>query len=253
MIEPHSSAAVYDCIGPGYPATRRADPRIEAQIHAALRGATSVVNVGAGTGNYEPRDRLVVAADPSLTMLAQRPLGLGRAVQARAEALPFRDRSFDAALATFTLHHWSDPVAGLAELRRVAWRQVVLLNEPSIGHAFWLADYFPEALTLASGACPPQVAGIETCLDVIAVEPVPVPADCTDGFAGAYWSRPHAYLDPGVRRGMSVLARLPSETIQRGVDRLVTDLCSGEWDRRYGHLRRLATYDVGYRLVVAGR
>jgi hypothetical protein len=46
--------ARYDDIGTTYAATRRPDPRLAARIHAALGPARTVVNVGAGTGSYEP-------------------------------------------------------------------------------------------------------------------------------------------------------------------------------------------------------
>ena len=169
-----------------------------------------MVNVGAGTGNYEPRDRRVVAVEPAVEMLVQRPADAAPAVRAVAESLPFRDLAFDAALATLTLHHWSDLSVGLEELRRVARRQIILLFEPALNRRFWLWDYFPQALTLASDAEAPGVADLGDRIKVRSVTPVPIPADCTDGFAGAYWCRPEAYLEaspsfrpkgrPGARR-----------------------------------------------------
>ncbi len=243
---------VYETIGVGYASARRADPRIESLIWAALGGARTVVNVGAGTGNYEPTDRWVVAVEPAVTMLDQRRVSTVPVVRAVAEALPFRDHAFDAALATFTLHHWNDCSAGLSEMQRVARRQVILLNEPAIGRYFWLVDYFPEALLLASEVRAPSIADIQTHLGVQSVTPVPIPADCIDGFLVCYWQRPEAYLSPSVRAGISSLAQLSPEVQERGVERLTHDLRSGAWDARYGHLRGLHEYDLGYRLVVAG-
>ena len=243
---------VYETIGHGYAAARRPDRRIEQMIHAALGDARTVVNVGAGTGNYEPRNRRVVAVEPAVEMLAQRPADASPAVRAVAEALPFRDLAFDAAIAILTLHHWSDLAVGLAELRRVAKRQIILLFEPALNHRFWLWDYFQQALTLASDARAPGVANLRDRLNVRSVTPVPIPADCTDGFAGAHWRRPEAYLEASVREGISSLALLPPEEAARGVERLASDLSSGAWDARYGALRDLPEYDLGYRLVVAG-
>ncbi len=242
---------VYQSIGAGYSAVRRPDPRIQRLIVAALGDARSVVNVGAGTGNYEPADRRVVAVEPSIAMIAQRRPGAGPATRAVAEALPFGDQTFEAALATFTLHHWTDLAGGLSELRRVASRQVILLFEPWESWQFWLVEYFPECLSLPSEIRAPGIEDVRAHLDVHTVVPVPVPADCIDGFAGAYWRRPEAYLDPSVRAGISSLAQLSAEIAERCVERLRQDLASGEWDARYGYLRELAEIDLGYRLVIA--
>ena len=209
------------------------------------------MNVGAGTGNYEPSDRRVVAVEPSLSMIAQRRPGAAPAIRAVAEALPFGDRTFEAALAILTLHHWTDLAGGLSELRRVAGRQVVLLCEPWVSWQFWLVEYFPECLSLPSEVHAPGIEDLRTYLDVQTVVPVPVPADCTDGFAGAYWRRPESYLDPAVRAGISSLAQLSPGVAERRAQQLRQDLASGEWDARYGYLRELTELDLGYRLVVA--
>lgn len=243
---------LYDEISRGYATARRPDPRIAAQVHAALGDARSVVNVGAGTGNYEPDDRPVLAVEPALAMIRQRPVGAAPVVRARAEHLPFPDGAFDAALATFTVHHWSDPEGGLRELRRVARRQVVLTFEAPVAEAFWAYDYFPESRDVPSERDAPDVDRIGRALDVGRVEVVPVPADCTDGFAAAYWARPEAYLDPAVQAAISSLARLPDEVRARGADRLRAALADGSWERDHGHLRRHPTVDAGYRLVIAG-
>ncbi|PKB79008.1 MAG: hypothetical protein BZY88_15540 [SAR202 cluster bacterium Io17-Chloro-G9] len=243
---------MYQSIGTGYSSARRPDPRIHRQIVDALGDAGTVVNVGAGTGNYEPADRQVVAVEPSLAMIAQRRPGAAEVAQAVAEALPFGDRSFDTALATLTLHHWSDLDSGISEMRRVARRQVILQFEPWESWKFWLVEYFPECLALPSEVRAPSVEDLRGLLDVHSVIPVPVPGDCIDGFAGAYWKRPEAYLDPSVRASISSLAQLPPEVSDPCVQRLREDLESGEWDARYGHLREMSEIDLGYRLVIAG-
>ena len=243
---------VYEAIGVGYAGARRSEPRIEAIISRALGDARTVLNVGAGTGNYEPVDRRVVAVEPALEMLAQRSTGQPPAVRGVAEALPFHDHAFDAALATFTLHHWSDCSVGLSEMRRVAGRQVIVLFEPAMNHRFWLIDYFPAALSLPSEVRAPGVEEIKVHLAVQSVTPLLIPADCTDGFAGAYWRRPEAYLNSSIRASISGLAQLSPEVAALGASRLERDLASGAWDARYGHLRSLTEYDIGYRLVVAG-
>ena len=212
-----------------------------------------MVNVGAGTGNYEPTDRSVVAVEPARTMLAQRSRGAAPAVQAVAESLPFRDAAFDAAVAVLTVHHWRNLAQGLAELQRVAARQVIYVFDTTMTDSFWLVtDYFPEILDLGSERAAPSIAALAEHLDVRRVAVVPVPADCIDGFGGCYWNRPEAYLDADVRAGMSSFAQLDADIEARGVERLRSDLGSGAWDARYGTLRALPEYDIGYRLVICG-
>jgi SAM-dependent methyltransferase len=242
----------YDEIGRTYSATRRTDPRVAAQLHAALADAATVLNVGAGTGSYEPADRAVVACEPSRTMLRQRPAGAAPAVQAVAEALPFADGTFDATLAVLTVHHWTDLERGLRELQRVSERQVVLFFEPGFADGLWLIeDYFPEILDLPTEQTAPDEARLRATLHVERVEPVPVPADCVDGFGGCFWNRPEAYLDPAVQDGMSCFAQLDETARARGTQRLRASLESGEWDAKYGFLRSLAEFDLGYRILVA--
>jgi SAM-dependent methyltransferase len=244
---------VYDRIGAGYTATRRSDPRIARAIDAALGDARSLANVGAGAGAYEPRDRRVIAVEPSGTMLRQRAAGAASSIQAVAERLPLRSGSVDAALAVLTIHHWTDRVGGLAELRRVARRRVVILTwDPAPGH-FWLTtDYFPEIVALDTPRFP-SLADLERSLGPIQVVPVPIPHDCEDGFLGAFWRRPEAYLDPVVRGSISGFSQLDPEAVRRGLARLAADLESGRWEARHGKLRAQQSLDVGYRLVVAER
>ncbi|MET1002538.1 MAG: class I SAM-dependent methyltransferase [Acidimicrobiia bacterium] len=242
----------YETIGATYARTRRTDPRIAASIWAALGDARTVVNVGAGTGSYEPADRRVVAVEPSARMIGQRPPGAPPAVQGVAEAMPFATASFDAALAVLTMHHWTDLGAGLAEMRRVAERQVLFFFEPEYADLAWIVvDYFPEILDQESERNAPGVADIAQHLDVVSCEPVPVPADCIDGFGGCYWNRPEMYLDPDVQRGMSCFAQMEAHVLARGIDRLRTELADGTWDAKYGELRTRPEHNLGYHVVVA--
>jgi SAM-dependent methyltransferase len=245
--------AVYDEIGRTYARTRRADQRIAAQIAVALGDSASVLNVGAGSGNYEPTDRRVVALEPSMTMIRQRPVGAAPVVQGVAGGLPFVDRSFDAAMGTLTLHHWPDLGAGLAEVRRVSRRQVFLLFDGLARDGYWLIDdYFPAVWDLDSERQAPTAAMVAEHLDVLRVEVVMIPSDCTDGFGCAYWNRPEAHLDPVVLAGMSWSSQLAPEVLAKGVEHLRGDLETGRWDERYGHLRSMTEADYGYKLVTAG-
>jgi SAM-dependent methyltransferase len=238
----------YDTLGRGYAGHRRADPRIAALIEHALGDAVSVVNVGAGAGSYEPPDRDVIAIEPSDVMIAQRPPGSAPVVRGRAEQLPFADGAFDAAMAVLTIHHWGDLEAGIEEMRRVARQVVVLTWDQRVCDRFWLvAEYLPEIAVLDAGRAVP-VDRLAELLGGGEISTVPVPYDCTDGFLGAYWRRPEAYLDPEVRAAMSSLAAL-GEQAAGGLERLDADLRSGDWQRRHARLLELDELDLGYRLV----
>jgi SAM-dependent methyltransferase len=247
------AATTYDEIGQGYGEFRRPDPRIAARIEAALGDAGTIVNVGAGSGSYEPTDREVTAVEPSAEMIAQRPVGAAPVVQGSAEVLPFDDDSFDAALAILTIHHWEDVDAGLAELRRVARRRIVLVTvDPVALSGLWMnQEYWPEMNELEAGRMP-AMGKLEAELPEAVVTPVPVPRDCSDGFASAYWGRPEAILDPAVRRASSNWHRTPAQAVERGLRQLQADLEGGAWDERHGHLREWSELDVGLRLVVSG-
>jgi len=230
-------------------AHRRPDPRLAAAITRALGDAATVVNVGAGAGSYEPIDRRVVAVEPSAAMIAQRPAGSAPVVQASATDLPFRDAGFAAALAVLTVHHWPDQVRGIAELARVARERVVLLTwDPATPH-FWLIDeYFAEVWEIDRPIFP-TLEDLRRLLGPIEIWPLPIPADCTDGFVGAYWRRPEAYLDPGVRGAISTFTKL--RDVEPGLARLRADLADGTWLRRHADLLDRPEIDLGYRLVIA--
>jgi SAM-dependent methyltransferase len=207
------------------------------------------VNVGAGSGAYEPAELEVVAVEPSETMIAQRPEGAAPVVRAVAEELPFEDGRFDAAMAVLSDHHWSDRARGIAEMRRVARRVVILTWDPATTHDTWLVnDYFPCFAEIVANTF--RLEQIVEHMGGARVEPVPVPHDCTDGFFHAYWRRPHAYLDPQVRAGISTFAQMDAGCVEEGLDRLAADLESGQWERRHAGLLDLDELDRGYRLLV---
>jgi SAM-dependent methyltransferase len=244
------SAPAYDRIGRGYSAVRRPDPRLEAVIWDALGDAQTVLNIGAGAGSYEPRDRKVIAVEPSPVMIAQRPAGCAPAIQGVAESIPLADDSVDATMGVFTLQHWADLDRGLAEALRVTRERIVFLTlDVDVTAQMWLCrDYLPEIIEHDRRAFP-TIAHLQAVLPDLQVEPIPVPVDCTDGFCVALWSQPEAYLDPHVRRASSTWHQLAPSIIDSALGRLRRDLDSGKWDERYGHLRTQATLDIGLRLV----
>lgn len=242
----------YERGGAGYADRRRADPRIEAVVHAALADARTVLNVGAGAGSYEPGDRYVVAVEPSGSMRAQRRAPTVPAVDATAEALPFDDGSFDAAMATVTVHQWSDWHRGLTELRRVSRGPVVVLTfDGTALDDFWLAGYVPELMVAEARRYPPLEAIRAALGGTSTVATVPVANDCTDGFTEAFYARPERLLDPEVRRAQSAWGFVDPATAEAGLDRLRSDLASGAWDSRYGRLRDQPTFAGSLRLITA--
>lgn len=239
--------ALYDRIGANYAAVRRPDPRIADAIHAALGAGRTLLNVGAGTGNYEPTDWDVTAVEPSADMIARRPPGAAPAIQASADSLPFPDASFDAAMAILSLHHWPDKAAGLREMRRVTRGRIVLLTfDPA--QRPWLTDYLPELARLDEAQMPPMSAYADW-LGPVRIAPLPIPHDCIDGFLYAWWRRPHAYLDPQIRSGSSSFWALGD--VDRPLAQLAHDLDSGAWHGRYAAIAASDSYDAGYRLVIA--
>lgn len=238
---------LYNTIGVGYSNLRKPDPRIEKAINAALGDAKTLLNVGAGTGSYEPTDRDVTAIEPSIEMIRQRPPTAPKAHQGVAEQLPFEDNQFDAAMAILTVHHWTNFEAGLREMRRVAKGRLVFLTFDPAAPYFWLADYIPEIITIDQPIMP-KLSEFERILGNADITPIPIPHDCSDGFLGAYWRRPRAYLNPLVRAAISTFPKLNDVTDQ--IATLENDLNSGVWDAKYGYLENQDSLDIGYRLVV---
>jgi len=241
----------YDQIGREYATTRRADPRIGARVSAALTDMETTVSVGAGTGSYEPSS-VVLGVEPSAVMVAQRPAGAAPCVRGVAEALPLADGSVDAALAVLTVHHWTDVARGVAEMRRVARHRIVVLTwDQAVFDSFWLVrDYLPAAGDISRGQAD-LMGDLVHQLPGARVEPVPVPHDCLDGFAAAFWRRPVAYLDPNVRRGISMLALADPAALTSGLHALESDIDSGRWAHAHPDLSEATEYDAGYRLVTA--
>ena len=242
----HPMRATYDKIGLNYSDLRKPDFRIEKRILNSLGTAKTVLNVGAGTGSYEPTDRSVTAIEPSIEMIRQRRTTAAHIIQGSAEDLPFDDNSFDASMAILTIHHWTDKEKGLREMRRVTRGPIVILTFDPLHQSYWLADYFPELVKLDEAQML-VMTNYEEWIGPVQIKPVLIPHDCADGFQCAYWRRPSAYLDPKVRAAMSSFHAI--DNVATGLERLESDLKSGAWAARYSELLELDEYDFGYRLV----
>jgi SAM-dependent methyltransferase len=244
--------ADYGRIGQGYAHYRQPEPAIAAMILTALGDARTVLNVGAGAGSYEPLDRSVTAVEPSASMRAQRPAHLPAAIDAAAEALPFADKAFDAAMATFTVHQWADLQRGLAQVRRVTRGPVVVMTcDPDAVDGFWLNDYAPEVLAEEARRYPPLPAIAKALGGKAKILPVPIPLHCADGFNEAYYGRPERLLEPGARLACSGWSFVGDAVQARFERELARDLADGTWDRRHGALRTQAQFTGSLRLVVA--
>jgi SAM-dependent methyltransferase len=244
--------ANYGVIGPGYGQYRRPDPRIAAFIHAALGDAKTVLNVGAGAGSYEPTDRAVTAVEPSASMRAQRPAHLPRAVDAVAGKLPFADKSFDAAMTTFSVHQWPDLAAGLKEMRRVTRGPMAIISgDPDALDRFWLREYAPEVIATEARRYPPVSTFRDALAGEIEIIHVPIPLDCCDGFNEAYYGRPEMLLDPRARRACSAWSFVGADAIARFELDLRRDLDDGSWDKKYGGLRTQRIFHGSLLLIVS--
>jgi hypothetical protein len=241
----------YDRAGQTYSLTRQPDPRIRAVIEQALHGMVTVANIGAGTGSYEPSNT-VIAVEPSHVMITQRRAEAAPAVRAVAEHLPIGTDAVDASIALLTVHHWLDLDVGVAEMIRVARRRVVILTwDDTVFRQFWLLrEYLPAAAETDARLAVP-ITKLVSLLGTVSIQTVPIPHDCVDGFGGAYWRRPQAYLDETVRAGISMLALTPKPLLAKGLERLRAELTNGAWARRHADLLDLPQLDLGYRLLVA--
>lgn len=245
-------APVYDAIGHGYEPVRRPDPRIASRITEALGDVRTVLNIGAGTGSYEPSDRWVLAVEPSMVMIQQRPQGSAPVLQASAETLTLADKTVDAAMGVLTIHHWNDLERGIQQLVRVARERIVIvtMDVPTLAELWIVKDYFPDFVGKHTDRFPSmeKLCGL---LPNATAEVLPVPHDCTDCFTGAMWARPQDLLDPVIQAASSTWRDLSPEAMNSGLSRLQHDLENGTWTQRYGHLLQNDTLDVGLRIVTS--
>jgi SAM-dependent methyltransferase len=237
--------------GAVYSAIRQADPRIGAQIRAAIGPARTVLNVGAGAGSYEPTDCHVIALEPAADMRARRPSTLAPAIIGTSDAIPLDDSSVDATMTVLSVHHWTDLEAGLAEMRRVTRGPVVIMTfDPTALAGWWLNDFCPEVLAVEARRYPPIQRLCDGLGGSCRFEAVPVPIDCTDGFSEAFYARPEAFLNPDVIRSQSAWGFVSDDVKERFHNDLSASLASGDWDTRFGQWRAKPVFEGGVRLVI---
>lgn len=252
MLTQGADRYAHDARITGYGSMRRADARILRRIAKAVGGAVSVLNIGAGTGGYEPPDRRVVTVEASEAAIRRRAKTSAPVVKGEVEHLPFKDGSFAASMSILTIQHWADPVAGLREMARVSSRRAVVLTlDPEVFGGFWLYRYFTDAAFLESMRSPRIAAIVDALGGDARVETVPIPHDCRDGFIGAYWRRPSLYLEQRVRRSIATLNEIGDDNLLDGLRRLSEDLASGAWEASHGWLLGRDEIDLGYRLITA--
>ncbi|MBK8365270.1 MAG: class I SAM-dependent methyltransferase [Bacteroidetes bacterium] len=243
----------YDTHGQKYSGQRKTDPRIAAYVHNALADSETVINIGAGSGSYEPEDKYVIAVEPSITMRTQR-IANGKipAINAKADSLPFDDRSFDAAMAMVTVHHWPDIEKGISEIRRVTKKRIVIMTfDPDALDDFWNVNYFPQLIEIERARYP-SITRLQKALSAkTEVIKIPIPLDCVDGFQEAYYGRPEAFLEKEVRMAQSAWGFLSAELEEKYIQNLSNDLQSGAWDKKFGHFRTQPNFTGALRLIVA--
>jgi len=247
-----SDSQVYEAIGVGYAVGRRPDHRWQEAIDSVIGDASRVINIGAGTGSYEPSGREVIAVEPSELMVSQRRKTAAPVVMAAAETVPIVSGWADLTMTLLSLHHWTDWRAGISEMRRLGSRRLVLTYDPELHASFWLLrDYLPE-VAASERTRAPKVEDIAYALggdtEVIVLE---VPWDCADGVFPAHWRRPAAYLDPQVRACCSGLAQADQRVVERAVRELANDLDTGAWEQRNKEFVEMDSFDAGFRLVVS--
>jgi len=243
----------YDTHGQKYSGQRKTDPRIAAYVHNALADSETVINIGAGSGSYEPEDKYVIAVEPSITMRTQR-IANGKipAINAKADSLPFDDRSFDAAMAMVTVHHWPDIEKGISEIRRVTKKRIVIMTfDPDALDDFWNVNYFPQLIEIERARYP-SITRLQKALSAkTEVIKIPIPLDCVDGFQETYYGRPEAFLEKEVRMAQSAWGFLPADLEKKYLQNLSNDLQSGAWDKKFGHFRTQPNFTGALRLIVA--
>ena len=237
----------YDQFACQYDIYRKPDYRINASIQSHIDGSDWILNVGAGVGSYEPENGHVIAIEPSFEMISKRENSGTKPIQGVAEHLPFKNNVFDCSMAVLTIHHWSNFEAGLKEMLRVTKNKIILFTWIRNDNRFWLEDYIPE-ISGKDGALFPDLEELDRILCGITVETIEIPYDCTDGFMCAYWRRPEAYLNPDIRKAISVFSGITD--VDAKLSKLHEDIKNGVWLQNNKHLLDKETMDYGYRLVI---
>ena len=246
---------VYDTIGANYNLTRRADPYIAGRLLYFLDPQKNgrYLDVGCGTGNYTialaNAGLHLFGIEPSLEMLndaRRRHAGIFW-LQESAEQINIDDESFAGAIATLTIHHWTDIQQGFKEIARILkWggKFVLFTTTPVQMEGYWLNHYFPQMLQ-ASIAKMPSFELVTDALDVAGfeiktTEKYFIKDDLQDKFLYCGKNDPAVYLDEIVRKGISSFAALANKAeVNHGIARMRHDLKTGGFEtikNRYDNL-----------------
>ncbi len=241
--------ALYDDIGNDYSVTRCTDPKVAEQLYSELQDATHIVNIGAGTGSYEPENIKLIAVEPSSKMISQRKIGSHPVKQAFAESLPFESNIFSHAMTVLSMHHWQNRVSAFQEINRVTTKKFIAISWDPKSEPFWLTrDYFPEIYEMDKNIFP-SIEELNDFFGEVTIRPLHIPSDCKDGFLAAFWKRPDAYLSSSVRQAMSPFSKI--KNLSEGLQKLKADLASGDWLKKNHDILSCSDLDVGYRLITA--
>lgn len=245
---------LYDHIGVGYDSTRQPDPYLFSRIIDLLepQPGRPYVDVACGTGNYTLKlasaGILMTGFDASREMIKTakakpKPAALQAWLVADAARTPFESGIFAGGICTLASHHFSDLSSVFAEISRIldpeTGRFLIFTSSPEQMSHYWLNRYFPEMMKRSGN----QMQGIEIIEDSlvaagfqkITVEPYSVSPTLEDMFLYSGKHRPHFYLDPCFRAGISSFANLgDASEIEQGILRLSHDIASGEIARVIG-------------------
>ncbi|MBR9923250.1 MAG: class I SAM-dependent methyltransferase [Bacteroidetes bacterium] len=238
----------YDRIGQGYNQTRQADPYLLSRMLYWLSSGSAIskdtqkfLDIGCGTGNYTialmEKGLAVTGMDPSDRMLetAQKRNPNGRWLKGTAEQIPMPDSSVDGALASLTIHHWSDLRAAFQEIKRVlkpGSPLVIFTSSPRQMNGYWLNHYFPSMLEDSIQ----QMPAVDIVLDALAfaefsqieTEKYFVEPDLKDQFLYCGKQDPKKYFYPDIRQGISSFSDLARQAeVEAGLEQLRQDVESG--------------------------
>ncbi|TWI96754.1 ubiquinone/menaquinone biosynthesis C-methylase UbiE [Mucilaginibacter frigoritolerans] len=238
--------AIYNTIGNGYNFTRKADPYLTSRIIHFLQPQTKAtyLDIGCGTGNYtialSKHGLNITGVEPSETMLE---VAKGRNKQVNwlagtAEQIPAKNEAFNGAIATLTIHHWTDINQALKEIYRVTdmnGKFVLFTATPQQMQGYWLNHYFPNMMQSSINQMPGldiiQNGLLKAGFNHIIKEKYSVQDNLEDHFLYSGKLKPSLYLDKEIRNGISSFTALANaKEIADGLSELEKDISNGKFE-----------------------